>query len=55
MSIGLVVVAIGAGLALGIVGLILDYRAHGEGLVAALPNATLHLIDGGHMLPITAR
>ena len=32
---------------------ILDYQAHGERLVAALPNATLHLIDGGHMLPIT--
>jgi pimeloyl-ACP methyl ester carboxylesterase len=33
---------------------ILDYQAHGERLVAALPNATLHLIDGGHMIPITA-
>jgi len=33
---------------------ILDYRAHGERLVAALPNATLHLIEGGHMIPVTA-
>jgi pimeloyl-ACP methyl ester carboxylesterase len=33
---------------------ILDYRAHGERLVAALPDARLHLIDGGHMIPITA-
>jgi pimeloyl-ACP methyl ester carboxylesterase len=33
---------------------ILDYRAHGECLVAALPNATLHLIEGGHMIPVTA-
>jgi pimeloyl-ACP methyl ester carboxylesterase len=32
---------------------ILDYRAHGERLVAALPNATLHLIEGGHMIPVT--
>lgn len=32
----------------------LDYRLHGECLVAALPNATLHLIAGGHMLPVTA-
>jgi pimeloyl-ACP methyl ester carboxylesterase len=33
---------------------ILDYRAHGEGLVAALPDAALHLIEGGHMIPVTA-
>jgi pimeloyl-ACP methyl ester carboxylesterase len=32
---------------------ILDYQAHGERLVAALPHATLHLIEGGHMIPIT--
>jgi pimeloyl-ACP methyl ester carboxylesterase len=32
---------------------ILNYHAHGERLVAALPNARLHLIDGGHMIPIT--
>jgi pimeloyl-ACP methyl ester carboxylesterase len=32
---------------------ILDYRAHGERLVAALPNATLHVIEGGHMIPVT--
>lgn len=33
---------------------ILDYRVHGEHLVAALSNATLHLIEGGHMIPVTA-
>src|SRR5258707_4733123 len=33
---------------------ILDYQAHGERLVAALPKATLHLIEGGHMIPVTA-
>jgi pimeloyl-ACP methyl ester carboxylesterase len=33
---------------------ILDYRAHGERLAAVVPNATLHLIDGAHMIPITA-
>jgi pimeloyl-ACP methyl ester carboxylesterase len=33
---------------------ILDHRTHGERLVAALPNATLHLIEGGHMIPVTA-
>jgi len=33
---------------------ILDYRTHGERLVAALPNATLHVIEGGHMIPVTA-
>jgi len=32
---------------------ILDCYAHGERLVAALPNATLHVIDGGHMIPVT--
>jgi pimeloyl-ACP methyl ester carboxylesterase len=32
---------------------ILGYQAHGERLVAALPNAILHVIEGGHMLPIT--
>jgi pimeloyl-ACP methyl ester carboxylesterase len=32
---------------------ILDYQAHGESLAAALPNATLHLVEGGHMIPIT--
>jgi pimeloyl-ACP methyl ester carboxylesterase len=32
---------------------ILNYHAHGERLVAALPNARLHLIDGGHMIPMT--
>jgi pimeloyl-ACP methyl ester carboxylesterase len=33
---------------------ILDYRTHGERLAAALPNSRLHLIDGGHMIPVTA-
>jgi len=33
---------------------ILDYQVHGERLAAALPNATLHLIAGGHMIPVTA-
>jgi pimeloyl-ACP methyl ester carboxylesterase len=33
---------------------ILDCQAHGERLVASLPNATLHVIDGGHMIPVTA-
>jgi pimeloyl-ACP methyl ester carboxylesterase len=33
---------------------ILDFQAHGERLVAALPNATLHVIEGGHMIPVTA-
>jgi pimeloyl-ACP methyl ester carboxylesterase len=32
---------------------ILDYQAHGERLVAALPHARLHLIEGGHMIPMT--
>jgi pimeloyl-ACP methyl ester carboxylesterase len=33
---------------------ILDYRIHAEKLAAALPEATLHLIEGGHMIPVTA-
>lgn len=33
---------------------ILDYRTHGERLAAGMPNATLHLIEGAHMIPITA-
>jgi len=32
---------------------ILNYQAHGERLVAALPNATLYVIEGGHMIPVT--
>jgi pimeloyl-ACP methyl ester carboxylesterase len=32
---------------------ILDYQAHGERLVATLPHASLRLIEGGHMIPIT--
>jgi pimeloyl-ACP methyl ester carboxylesterase len=33
---------------------ILNYKVHGERLVAALPKATLRLVDGGHMIPVTA-
>lgn len=33
---------------------ILDYRTHGQRFASTLPQATLHLIDGGHMLPVTA-
>jgi pimeloyl-ACP methyl ester carboxylesterase len=33
---------------------ILDPRVHGESLAAKLPGATLTLVEGGHMLPITA-
>jgi pimeloyl-ACP methyl ester carboxylesterase len=33
---------------------ILDPRGQGEALAAKLPGAALTLIDGGHMLPITA-
>ena len=33
---------------------ILDWRAHGEALQAKLPALQLTLIDGGHMLPVTA-
>lgn len=32
---------------------ILDHQVHGGGLVAVLPNATWHLIEGGHMIPVT--
>lgn len=32
---------------------ILDYQAHGERLVATLPHASLQLIEGGHMIPVT--
>lgn len=32
---------------------ILDWRLHGQGLVDAVPGATLTLIEGGHMLPLT--
>lgn len=31
---------------------LLDHRVHGERLAAALPQATLELVDGGHMLPL---
>ncbi|MCY1210312.1 putative aminoacrylate hydrolase RutD [compost metagenome] len=33
---------------------ILDFAEHGEALVARVPGATLTLVDGGHMLPVTA-
>jgi pimeloyl-ACP methyl ester carboxylesterase len=33
---------------------ILAPAAHGEALAAAIPGATLELVDGGHMLPFTA-
>jgi pimeloyl-ACP methyl ester carboxylesterase len=33
---------------------ILDYRRHGEQLVHKLPRSRLTLVDGGHMLPVTA-
>jgi len=32
---------------------VLDYREHGEQLVAQHPAIQLHLLDGGHMLPLT--
>jgi pimeloyl-ACP methyl ester carboxylesterase len=32
---------------------ILDWKSNGQGLVDAAPDATLTLIDGGHMLPVT--
>lgn len=32
---------------------ILDYRLHGQRLADAIPGAKLHLLDGGHMIPIT--
>ncbi|CAM3329034.1 alpha/beta fold hydrolase [Cupriavidus taiwanensis] len=33
---------------------ILDFAEHGEALVAKVPGATLTLVSGGHMLPVTA-
>lgn len=32
---------------------LLNYQLHGERLAAAIPGARLHLLDGGHMIPIT--
>jgi pimeloyl-ACP methyl ester carboxylesterase len=32
---------------------ILDWRANGQALVDKVPGATLQLVEGGHMLPIT--
>jgi len=33
---------------------VLDFRRHGEALAAKIPRAKLTLVDGGHMLPVTA-
>lgn len=33
---------------------ILDYRLNGEAFVARMPDARLTLVNGGHMLPVTA-
>lgn len=33
---------------------VLDWRAHGQALCDKLPQAELTLIDGGHMIPVTA-
>ena len=33
---------------------VLSYRRHGEALKQKIPHATLKLVDGGHMLPVTA-
>ena len=33
---------------------VLDYHRHGEQTAGEIPNARLELIDGGHMLPLTA-
>ncbi|SOZ15788.1 lactone esterase [Cupriavidus taiwanensis] len=33
---------------------ILDFAEHGEALVAKVPGASLTLVSGGHMLPVTA-
>lgn len=33
---------------------ILDHRVHGEGMVARVPGLVLELVEGGHMLPLTA-
>ncbi|MDQ0140235.1 alpha/beta fold hydrolase [Cupriavidus necator] len=33
---------------------ILDFAEHGEALLAKVPGATLTLVSGGHMLPVTA-
>jgi pimeloyl-ACP methyl ester carboxylesterase len=32
---------------------ILDWKANGEAFVAKVPGATLQLVEGGHMLPVT--
>ena len=32
---------------------ILDHQVHGRDLVAVLSNATWHLLEGGHMIPVT--
>ncbi len=33
---------------------VLSYQRHGEALQQKIPHATLKLVDGGHMLPVTA-
>ena len=33
---------------------ILDFRAHGQAMKDQLPTLCLELIEGGHMLPVTA-
>jgi len=33
---------------------ILDWRSHGEALKHKLDRTNLRLVDGGHMLPVTA-
>ena len=33
---------------------ILNWRSHGEALKAKLDSTSLRLVDGGHMLPVTA-
>ena len=33
---------------------LLDYRLHGQALKEKIPNLHLEVVEGGHMLPITA-
>ena len=33
---------------------VLDYRVHGEGTKEKIANCRLKLVEGGHMLPVTA-
>jgi pimeloyl-ACP methyl ester carboxylesterase len=32
---------------------ILDWKTNGQGFIDKVPGAALHLVDGGHMLPVT--